>query len=118
MCFETPIKTQILKDLTKKWPVDKHGENVKCTGHLPAENNPITTYLVDPLHWHHVYGSHLYKLEWNLKEMKMTDCKCLIHNFGYAVKQNWEKIEEELLKAMTAAMEHHFDNHEFCNPSW
>jgi len=53
-----------------------------------------------------------------LGEMKKTDCECLIHNFGYAVKQNHEKPEEEFPKVMTAAMEHHFDNHEYCNPSW
>ena len=50
--------------------------------------------------------------------MKKTDCECLIQNFGYTVKQNREKMEAEFLKAMTASMEHHFDNHEFCNPSW
>jgi len=22
------------------------------------------------------------------------------------------------MKAMTTAMEHHFDNHDYCNPSW
>ena len=50
--------------------------------------------------------------------MKKTDYECLIHNFGYTVKQNHEKTEEEFMKAMTAAMEHHFDNHDYCNPSW
>jgi len=114
-----PIPMQILKDLIKSWLVDKHGKNIKCTGWLPAEINPIRTYLVDPSHWHCVvYGSHLYKLERNLKEMKKTDCKCLICNFGYAVKQNCKKTKEEFPKAMMAAMEHPFDNHEFCNPSW
>jgi len=49
--------------------------------------------------------------------MKKTDCKCLICNFSYAVKHNQEKMEAEFLKVMTASMEHHFDNHEFCNPS-
>jgi len=46
------------------------------------------------------------------------DCKCLICNFGYTVKQNCEKTKEEFLKAMTASMEHHFDNHEYCNLLW
>jgi len=27
-----PIEMQILKAFIKKWPVDKHGKNVKCTG--------------------------------------------------------------------------------------
>jgi len=52
---------------------------------LPAEIHPVTMYLVDPLN--HCHGSHLYKLEKKLKEMKKTDCKCLIHNFGYAVNK-------------------------------
>jgi len=50
--------------------------------------------------------------------MKKTDCKCLVHNFGYTMKQNHEKSYEEFEKAMKVALEHHFDNHEFCNPSW
>jgi len=113
-----PIPIQILKDLIKSWPVDKHGKNVKCTGRLPAEINPVRTYLVDPSHRRRVYGSKLYKLEKVLKEMKKTDCECLIRNFGYAVKQNREKTFDEFHKAMTASMEHHFDNHKFCNPVW
>jgi len=50
--------------------------------------------------------------------MKKTDCKCLIQNFGYVVKQNHEETEDEFTQAMKAALEHHFDNHIFCNPSW
>jgi len=53
-----------------------------------------------------------------LQGNEKTDCECLIHNFGYAVKQNHEKTEEEFVKAMKAALKHHFDNHEHCNPSW
>jgi len=33
-----PIPMQILKDLIKSWPVDKHGKNVKCTDWLLAES--------------------------------------------------------------------------------
>jgi len=77
-----PIEIQILKAFILKWPVDKHGKNVKCTGRLPEEIHPITMYLVNPSHRRRVYGSHLYKLEKRLKEMKKTDCECLIHNFG------------------------------------
>jgi len=47
-----------------------------------------------------------------------NECECLIRNFGYAVKQNREKSFEEFEKAMKVALEHHFDNHIFCNPSW
>jgi len=46
----------------------------------------------------------------NLKEMKKTDCKCLFHKFGYAVKQNCEKTCEEFDKAMAAALEHFLAN--------
>jgi len=113
-----PILIQIAKDIIKKWPVDKHGKDVKCTGRLPAEINAMGVYHVDPSHRRHVYGSHLYKLERKLTEMKKTDCECLVCNFGYAVKQNREKSFEEFEKAMKAALEHHFDNHEYCNPTW
>jgi len=100
------------------WPVDKNRRKVKDTGKLPLEINSIDTYLADPSHRRRVYGGQMYKLLPFCKEMKKTDCKCLIRNFGYAVKQNREKTEEEFSKAMKAALEHHFDNHEHCNPSW
>jgi len=76
----------------------------------------MRAYLIDPCHCHHVYSSALYKLELLLKGMNKIDVKCLIHNFGNAVKQNDEKSEEEFAKAMKAALEYHFDNHEYCNP--
>jgi len=47
--------------------------------------------------------------------MNKKDVEYLI---GYAVKQNHEKCEEEFAKAMMAALEHHFDNHQYCNPLW
>jgi len=58
-----PIKMQMKKGYILKWPVDKYGKNVKCTGWLPPDIHPVTMYLVDPSHRHCVYGSHLYKLE-------------------------------------------------------
>jgi len=113
-----PILIQIKKDIIKSWPLDKNRKKIKCTGRLPEEIHPISTYLVDPSHHCRVYGSHLYKLERNLTGMKKTDCECLIRNFRYAVKQNREKSYDEFEKAMMAALEHHFDNHKFCNPMW
>ena len=50
--------------------------------------------------------------------MKKTDCECLIRNFGYAVKQNRMKDEETFAKSMKAALEHHFDDHTYCDPTW
>jgi len=51
MCaVKQPMETQNLKGHIKKWLVDKHGKNVKCTGQLLVEINPITAYLVGPLH--------------------------------------------------------------------
>jgi len=114
-----PIETQIKKGYINEWPVDaKSGRQIKSTGRLPAEIHRILTYLVDPSHRRRVYGGQLYKLELKLRVLKKTDCKCLIRNFGYAVKQNRDKSEAEFAKAMAAALEHHFDNHEFCNPTW
>jgi len=63
-----PIKTQMLKGYISKWPVDKHGKNVKCTSRLPDHIRPISKYLVDPSHCRRVYGSHLYKLEKNCEK--------------------------------------------------
>jgi len=113
-----PVLTQIACGKILKWPEDKCGKKVKDNGKLPSKINSVDTYLCDPSHCHRVYGGLLYKKELTCKEMKKTDCECLIRNFGYAVKQNREKMEEECTIAMKAALEHHFDNHIFCNPSW
>jgi len=93
-------------------------EKIKSTERLPPEINAVRTYFVDPSHWQRVYGSALYKLEAVLKGMNKTDVECLIQNFGYAVKQNREKCEVDFAKAMKAALKHHFDNHQYCNPLW
>jgi len=115
-----PILTQIEKGYISadEWPVDSKGRRIKSTGCLPPEIHRIIAYLVDPLHCQHVYGSQLYKLEKILSVLKKSDCECLIRNFGYAVKQNHDKSDAEFAKAMAAALEHHFDNHEFCSPTW
>jgi len=120
-----PILTQILNNKLQLcpvdnngWPVDKNGRKLKDNGKLPSDINSVDTYLADPSHRRRVVGGQLYKLELTCKEMKKTDCECLIRNFGYAVKQNRDKTEEEFSNAMKAALEHHFDNHEYCNPSW
>jgi len=42
----------------------------------------------------------------------------LIHNFGYAVKQNRNEDPEIFARSMKAALEHHFDDHKYCNPKW
>jgi len=113
-----PLQTQMARGDIDEWPIDKAKKQIKSTGRLPPEINPICTYLVDPSHQRRVYGSALYKLEAMLKGMNKMDVECLIQNFGYAVKQNHEKCEEEFAKAMMAALEHHFDNHQYCNPLW
>ncbi len=113
-----PIQTQILLGEIDNWPLDKALKQIKSTGRLPLEINSVRTFLVDPSHRRRVYGSGLYKLEPLLKGMNKMDVECLIRNFGYAVKQNRGKNEEEFAKAMKAALEHHFDNHIYCNPSW
>jgi len=41
-----------------------------------------------------------------------------MQNFGYAIKQNRLKDDEMFTKSMRAALEHHFDNHEDCDPCW
>jgi len=104
------------KKIINQW-LNKYGKNMKCTGQLPTEISAVGKYHIDPSHCHWVYGLHLYKLK-KLTEMKKTDCKCLICNFGYAIKQNHEKSYEEFENAMKAALKHHFNNHDFCNPSW
>jgi len=57
-------------------------------------------------------------LEKDLKQMKKPDVKCLIRNFRYAVKQNRNEDCEVFAHLMRAALEHHFNEHECCNPKW
>jgi len=73
MIVDSSILDQIALGLILRWPLDKHGKNIKCIGHLPKEIKAIRRFLVDPSHCHHVYGSHLYKLEQSLTAMKKTD---------------------------------------------
>jgi len=113
-----PIQTQINKGVINEWPRDKNGRLLVSYGWLPDYITAVETFLVDPSHRCRVYGFQLFKLEKGLKQMKKTDCKCLIHNFRYAVKQSRMKDEETSAKSMKAALEHHFDDHTYCNPTW
>ena len=75
------------------------------------------SFLVDPSHRRRVYGSHLYKLVNLCRQFKKPDAETLIHNFGYALKQNQGKSHEQFKIAMTASFEHEFNDHTFCG-SW
>jgi len=58
-----PILIQIEKGIILRWPLDKHGKNVKSTGHLPEEIHALLMYFVNSSCCCYVYGFHLYKLE-------------------------------------------------------
>jgi len=113
-----PINIQMKKGYIIDWPIDKNKKLVKSTGHLPEEIHAVSRLLVDPSHRRRVYGSQLYKAESKIKGMNKTGCECLIRNFGYVVKQNRNKTMEEFVKALKATFDHHFDKHDYCNPSW
>jgi len=93
-----PIQMQIDTGEIDEWPLDKAILKIKSTGRLPPEINAVRTYLVDPSHQQRVYSSDLYKLEPMLKGMNKMDAECVIRNFGYAVKQNWENVKWILQK--------------------
>ncbi len=67
-----PIPMPIEKGYINEWPQDKKGKPVKSHGKLPVEINAVLTYLVNPSHWHCVYGANLFKLDKDLKQMKKT----------------------------------------------
>jgi len=50
-----------LENLTEP-PCGPAGKKLKVTGKLPAWMRVPTTFSVDPLHCHHVYGSYFYHL--------------------------------------------------------
>ena len=114
------IDTFVSDDDSTSRAVIKHkpDNKLKSTGRLPDHIHKVTRILVDPSHRRRVYGTQLYKAEKHIKGMNKTDCECLMRNFGYAVKQNRSKSEEEFAKALKAAFDHHFDMHGNCNPSW
>jgi len=49
-----------------------------------------------------------------LLAFQKIDCDVLIQNFGYAVKQNCGESEDVFRIAMTASLEHQFNDHHFC----
>jgi len=57
----TPEARMTLENLTEP-PHGPDGKKLKDTGKLPAWMRVPTTFFVDPLHRHCVYGSHFYHL--------------------------------------------------------
>jgi len=93
-------------------------KKLKDTGKLPAWMRVPTTFLVDPSHRHRVYGSYFYCLIARCCAFKKTDCEVLIHNFGYAMKQNCGKPKDEFKTAMNAGLYHQFNDHVHCSGEW
>jgi len=111
------IETKMEQGVFKDWPRNSKKVLLKSTGKLTGHIKEPEIYLADPSHGHRIYGKHLYNLVKSCKQMHKTDADCLIRNFGYA-KKNHSKTDKEFKTAMLTALEHHFDNHVLCSPSW
>eukprot|EP00978_Attheya_sp_CCMP212_P026795 scaffold88833_cov40-Attheya_sp.AAC.1 len=101
------------------WPCEKSGKKKPDKGKLDL--HMIVPYIyADPTHRKKVVRNALYILKDRTKSTKhderCTEGDIMKHSmyWGYAVKQNATKTLDELMIAIKAVLEHHFNNHEFC----
>jgi hypothetical protein len=74
-------------------------------------------FLADANHRVKTYAGPLFalgRLPEGVSEATSTDAERMKRNMGYAIHQNKKKDLDGMRKAMTAILEHHFNDHTFC----
>jgi hypothetical protein len=83
---------------------------------------PEPKWLNDPSHRGKTLGGDLRNIEKQPKAiskgLNKVDCLKLHRNFGYMVKQLKSVPEDQWMGRAKAVLEHHFENHEWCDASW
>jgi hypothetical protein len=111
-------------DRASYWPTYKDKDGTihwkKNTGRLPWMMSPPEEMLADPTHRVRVIAKALFAFagKETCKHVTRADALRLKRNLGYAHKQNKNKPYDEYVKAMWAALYHHFNDHSQCNSSW
>ena len=107
-----------------KWPLNKNGKPKSCSGRLPLHVKE-PTFLSDPSHRKKTVGKHLYNLA-NLPKYKSKVSKALASKlmtaYGYMLfdirQLDWNKDRKLIMDKAKAPLEHRFNNHVYCDPSW
>jgi hypothetical protein len=113
-----------LRELAQKcsdfvWPVDANGKKVpktKDVGKLPF-NHPIILFLADLTHRIRCFGKYTFGLANSPQKISictMVDAYRLKRNFGYWL-MSYHTEPFDIFKARSkAVVEHHFNNHTYC----
>lgn len=90
-------------------------------GKLPGDI-PEPEFVADPNHRRKGLTGELYKLFSKSVKAKQTitkmDCQRLGRNYGYFIRSLGSIPEEEYLFKAEAVLNHHYDIHTNCNPTW
>jgi hypothetical protein len=112
-------------DRASYWPtfIDKSDGKTKFKknkGRLHWSVSPPEKMLADPTHRVRVIAKALFAYASNetRKHVTNADALRLKRNLGYAHKQNKHKPYDEYVKAMWAALYHHFNDHSKCSKDW
>jgi hypothetical protein len=98
------------------WPRTAANNNKKDNGLLNILHKPIE-FLADANHRVKTYAGPIFalgRLPKGLSEDTSTDGERMKRNMGYAIHQNKTGDLDQMRKAMTAVLEHHFNDHMYC----
>ena len=99
-----------------EWPRTGANNKKKDNGLLSILHK-IIEFLADANHRVKTYAGPIFafaRLPKGISEATSTDGERMKRNMGYAIHQNKKKTLEQMRQAMTAVLEHHFNNHEHC----
>ena len=120
--LEEKVEKKIMRE--DEWPLNKKGKRKSCSGRLPLHVKE-PTFLSDPSHWKKTVGKHLYHMA-NLPKYKSKVTKELASKlmtaYGYMLFNirhlDWNKDRKLVMDKAKAPLEHRFNNHVYCDPSW
>jgi hypothetical protein len=106
-----------------EWPLDSNGKKIpktKDVGKLPFDH-PIILFLADLTHRIRCFGKYVFGLAYSpvsASTCTMVDAYRLKRNFAYWLmcyhKESFEIFQEKA----KAVVEHHFNDHSYCDASW
>jgi hypothetical protein len=105
------------------WPFRLSNKNQRVyakSGRLDWHVRPPAQFLCDPTHRLRVFTGKYYAAAQKEKETDISkaDAHRMKRNLGDAVKQYRGASFERFQQAVDAALYHHFNKHEYCDPVW
>ena len=98
-------------------PYTKPNGKVNQGGDLPMEI-PVPEWFADPNHRAKSVGNVMFELVKTNKEMTKLDALRIKKYYSFYVKQNRGEGIDELMKNRMCPIDHLFDDHTNCNPTW